>query len=41
MRPASTTRTRFQQFERLTDLPLAVLALLIVPALILEERATN
>ena len=30
------TATAFERLERLTDLPIAVLALLIVPALILE-----
>src|SRR5919108_5839217 len=34
-------RARFEQFERWTDLPLAFLALLIVPALILEESAQS
>src|SRR5205823_6061328 len=34
-------RARFERFERWTDLPLAFLALLIVPALILEERAQS
>lgn len=32
------SRTRFERFEKLTDLPIAFLALLIVPALLLEER---
>src|SRR2546428_9461607 len=31
-------RARFERFERLTDLPLAFLALLVVPALIVEDR---
>jgi voltage-gated potassium channel len=31
-------KSRFERFEKLTDLPLAFLALLIVPALVLEER---
>jgi voltage-gated potassium channel len=34
-------RERFERVERATDLPLALLALLIVPALILEERADS
>lgn len=34
-------RTRFERFEKLTDLPLAFLALLIVPALLVEERSTG
>ena len=34
-------KERFERLERGTDLPLALLALLIVPALILEERATS
>jgi len=34
-------RERFERVERGTDLPLALLALLIVPALILEERADS
>jgi len=32
-------RERFERVERATDLPLALLALLIVPALVLEDRA--
>src|SRR5438034_185185 len=36
-----TARERFERFERWTDLPLAFLALLIVPALILEESAQS
>ena len=32
-------RARFERIEHATDLPMAVLALLIVPALVLEERA--
>jgi voltage-gated potassium channel len=36
-----TARITLQRFERFTDLPLAFLALLIVPALILEERAQS
>jgi hypothetical protein len=34
-------RERFERLERATDLPLALLALLIVPALILEDRAAS
>jgi hypothetical protein len=34
-------RERFERIERASDLPMAVLALLIVPALILEERAKS
>jgi len=34
-------RERFERVERGTDLPLALLALLIVPALILEERSDS
>jgi len=34
-------RERFERVERATDLPLALLALLIVPALILEDRADS
>jgi voltage-gated potassium channel len=34
-------KTRFERFEKLTDMPLAILALLIVPALILEDRADS
>jgi voltage-gated potassium channel len=34
-------RARFERFERFTDLPLAFLALLIVPALIIEDRAQS
>jgi voltage-gated potassium channel len=36
-----TMRERFERLERATDLPLAFVALLIVPALILEERAQS
>jgi voltage-gated potassium channel len=36
-----TARERFERLERATDLPLAFLALLIVPALVLEERAAS
>jgi voltage-gated potassium channel len=36
-----TSETAFQRLCRLTELPLALLALLIVPALILEERSEN
>ncbi len=35
------SETAFQRLCRLTELPLALLALLIVPALILEERSQN
>ena len=35
------TRERFERVEAATDLPLALLALLIVPALILEDRAQS
>jgi voltage-gated potassium channel len=34
-------KTRFERFEKQTDLPLAFLALLIVPALVLEDRVTS
>ncbi len=34
-------KERFERLERATDLPLALLALLIVPALVLEEHATS
>jgi hypothetical protein len=34
-------KERFERLEKTIDLPLALLALLIVPALILEERATS
>lgn len=34
-------RRRFERFERATDLPLALLALLIVPALILEAESSR
>ena len=34
-------KTRFDYFEKATDLPLAFLALLIVPALVLEERSSS
>ena len=40
-RPGSEARRRFERLERLTDLPLAFLALLIVPALIIEDRTQN
>lgn len=33
-------RARFERFARLTDLPLAFLALLFVPTLLVEERST-
>jgi voltage-gated potassium channel len=36
-----TARERFERVERATDIPLALLALLIVPALILEDRANS
>jgi voltage-gated potassium channel len=36
-----TAKERFDRFEHATDLPMAVLALLIVPALILEESARS
>ena len=36
-----TAKERFERLEKATDLPLAFLAFLIVPALILEERATS
>lgn len=38
---ADTARERFERVERATDLPIAFLALLIVPALILEDRAQS
>ena len=41
MTTASISRDRFERLERATDLPMAVLALLIVPALILEEHAQS
>lgn len=34
-------RRRFEQVEKATDLPLAALALLVVPALVLEESGTS
>jgi voltage-gated potassium channel len=34
-------KERFERLEKATDLPLALLAILIVPALVLEERATS
>ena len=40
-RPDSIAQSRFERIERATDLPIAVLALLIVPALILEEYAQS
>jgi len=39
--PAMNARERFDRVERATDLPLALLALLIVPALILEDSAAS
>jgi voltage-gated potassium channel len=39
--PRNESRARFERFERFTDLPLAFLALLIVPALIIEDRTQN
>ena len=36
-----TGKERFERLEKATDLPLALLALLIVPALVLEERSTS
>lgn len=33
-------RSRFERFEKATDLPLAFLALLIVPTLLVEERSS-
>jgi voltage-gated potassium channel len=41
MRHSFLSKSRFEQIEHATDLPIAVLALLIVPALILEEYARN
>jgi voltage-gated potassium channel len=38
--PAST-ETRYAQFERLVEWPMAMLALAIVPTLIIEERAAS
>jgi hypothetical protein len=38
---AMDARTRFERFEKLTDLPISFLALLIVPALLLEERPAS
>jgi voltage-gated potassium channel len=38
---SASARTTFERFEKATDLPLALLALLIVPALILEDRAQS
>ena len=38
---SGSARERFERIERATDVPMAVLALLIVPALILEERARS
>lgn len=35
------TQTAFERLERATDLPLAFLALLIVPALVIEDRSSN
>jgi voltage-gated potassium channel len=35
----STVESQFERFARATELPLAILALLIVPALVLEDRA--
>src|SRR5436853_326114 len=37
----AAAKARFDRIERATDLPMAVLALLIVPALILEESAQS
>lgn len=37
----SRGRTAFERLERATDLPLAFLALLIVPALIIEDRSSS
>jgi len=37
----SEAKARFDRIERATDLPMAILALLIVPALILEENAQS
>src|SRR5262249_44241399 len=34
-------KERFESLEKATDIPLALLALLIVPALVLEERGTS
>ena len=34
-------KARFERLERATDIPLAILALLVVPALVLEERGTS
>jgi voltage-gated potassium channel len=34
-------RERFERLERATDIPLAALALLVVPALVLEERGSS
>jgi voltage-gated potassium channel len=34
-------KERFQRLEKATDIPLAILALLVVPALVLEERSTS
>lgn len=41
MERPTIARTRFEAFEKRTDLPLAFLALLVVPALLLEERSTS
>src|SRR5262245_31066597 len=41
VREQSRAATAFERLERATDIPLAFLALLIVPALILEERAQS
>jgi voltage-gated potassium channel len=37
----AAAKARFERIEHGTDLPMAILALLIVPALILEERAQS
>jgi voltage-gated potassium channel len=37
----SPARRRFERLERATDLPIAMLALLVVPALVLEEYAQS
>jgi voltage-gated potassium channel len=34
-------KARFERLERATDLPLAALALMVVPALVLEDRGTS
>lgn len=40
-RSDSLARQRFEYFERLTDLPIALLALLVVPALVLEDNTSS